>query len=108
MALSLARPGPPPLPGTDWTSPWHRLDAWRLNQRAARAGAAADGQALHIVTVEGTRRAVHGRLGDGELHARCGVADGRVWVESDGRRRSFPATIVGHTLTSPWTAAAAR
>ena len=27
------------------------------------------------------------------------MAEGRVWVESEGRRRSFPAAIVGHTLT---------
>ena len=58
-----------------------------------------DGETLHIVTVEGTGERFTARLGDSELHARCGVAEGRVWVESDGWRRSFPATIVGHTLT---------
>ena len=52
-----------------------------------------------IVTVEGTGERFTARLGAEELHARCGAADGRVWVESDGWRRSFPAAIVGHTLT---------
>ena len=99
VALSLARPGPPPLPGTDWTSPWHRRDAWRLNQAPHGLVRLLDGETLHIVTVEGTGERFTARLGDDELHARCGVADGRVWVESDGWRRSFPATIVGHTLT---------
>ena len=91
--------GPPPLPGTDWTSPWHRRDAWRLNQAPHGLVRLLDGEALHIVTVEGTGERFTARLGVDELHARCGVADGRVWVESDGWRRSFPAAIVGHTLT---------
>ena len=99
VALSLARPAPPPVPGTDWTSPWHRLDAWRLNQPPRGLVRLLDGKDLHIVTVEGTGERFTARLGADELHARCGVADGRVWVESEGRRRSFPAAIVGHALT---------
>ncbi len=99
VALSLARPGPAAIPGTDWTSPWHRRDAWRLNQPPRGLVRLLDGQALHIVTVEGTGERFTARLGAEELHARCGVADGRVWIESDGWRRSFPAAIVGHTLT---------
>ena len=99
VALSLARPGPAPVAGTDWTSPWHRRDAWRLNQAPHGLVRLLDGEVLHIVTVEGTGERFTARLGDSELHARCGVADGRVWVESDGWRRSFPAAIVGHTLT---------
>ncbi|MFL5334166.1 MAG: acetyl/propionyl/methylcrotonyl-CoA carboxylase subunit alpha [Geminicoccaceae bacterium] len=99
VALSLARPPPTPEPGTDWTSPWHRLDAWRLNQTPRGLVRLLDGQDLHIVTVEGQAERFTARLGADELHARCGVAEGRVWVESEGRRRSFPAAIVGHTLT---------
>ncbi|HEX6015850.1 MAG TPA: biotin carboxylase N-terminal domain-containing protein, partial [Geminicoccaceae bacterium] len=99
VALSLARPGPPRVPGTDWASPWHRRDAWRLNQAPRGLVRLLDGQSLHIVTVEGTGERFTARFGAEELRARCGVADGRVWVESDGYRRSFPAAIVGHTLT---------
>ena len=99
VALSLARPAPPPVPGTDWTSPWHRRDAWRLNQPPRGLVRLLDGKELHIVTVDGTAERFTARLGTDELHARCGVAGGRVWVESEGVRRSFPAMIVGHTLT---------
>jgi 3-methylcrotonyl-CoA carboxylase alpha subunit len=99
VALSLARPPPTPVPGTDWTSPWHRLDAWRLNQPPRGVVRLLDGKDLHVVTVEGKAERFNARLGVDELHARCGVAGGRVWVESEGRRRSFPAAIVGHTLT---------
>jgi 3-methylcrotonyl-CoA carboxylase alpha subunit len=98
VALSLARPGPAPLPGTDWVSPWHRRDAWRLNQPPRGLVRLRVGQDLSIVTVEGTGERFTARLGDTALHARCGVADGRVWIESDGRRRTFPAALVGHTL----------
>ena len=99
VALSLARPRPRPVPGTDWTSPWHRLDAWRLNQAPRGLVRLLAGQEVHAVAVEGTaaeRFTAH--LGDAALEARCGVAGERVWVESDGRRRSFPAAILGHTL----------
>ena len=99
VALSLARPAPPRLPGTDWTSPWHRLDAWRLNQPPRGLVRLLDGKELHVVSVEGTPERYTARLGEAELRARCGVAEGRVWIESEGLRRSFPATIVGHTLT---------
>ncbi len=99
VALSLARPGPDPLPGTDWTSPWHRRDAWRLNQAPHGLVRLLDGQSLHIVTVEGTGERFTARYGGKELPARCGVSAGRVWIESDGWRRSFPAAIVGHMLT---------
>jgi 3-methylcrotonyl-CoA carboxylase alpha subunit len=58
-----------------------------------------DGKELHVVTVDGTPEGYTARLGESVLEARCGVADGRVWVESAGLRRSFPAAIVGHTLT---------
>jgi 3-methylcrotonyl-CoA carboxylase alpha subunit len=99
VALSLARPVPPRVPGTDWTSPWHRLDAWRLNQPPRGLVRLLDGKELHIVTVEGTGERFTARLGADELHARCGVAEGRVWIESDGLRTNFPAAIVGHSLT---------
>ena len=98
VALSVVRPGPPPVPGTDWTSPWHRLDAWRLNQPPRGLVRLLDGKELHVVSVEGTTEGYTARLGEAVLTARCGVADGRVWVESEGLRRSFPAAIVGHTL----------
>ena len=99
VALSVARPAQRPVPGTDWTSPWHRLDAWRLNQAPRGLVRLLDGKQLHVVSVEGTAEGYVARLGEAELRARSGVADGRVWVESDGLRRSFPAAIVGHTLT---------
>ncbi|MGE3291382.1 MAG: biotin carboxylase N-terminal domain-containing protein [Geminicoccaceae bacterium] len=98
VALSVVRPPPRPVPGTDWTSPWHRLDAWRLNQPPRGLVRLLDGRDLHVVSVEGTPEGYAARLGEAELKARCGVADGRVWVESDGLRRSFPAAIIGHTL----------
>jgi 3-methylcrotonyl-CoA carboxylase alpha subunit len=98
VALSLARPRRGPMPGADWTSPWHRLDAWRLNQPPRGLVRLLAGQEVHIVAVEGTGERFTARFGDHVLEARCGVADGRVWVESDGRRQSFPAAIVGHTL----------
>ena len=65
VALSLARPAPPPVPGTDWTSPWHRRDAWRLNQPPRGLVRLLDGKELHIVTVEGTAERFTARLGDG-------------------------------------------
>ena len=99
VAMSVVRPGPPRVPGTDWTSPWHRLDAWRLNQPPRGLVRLLDGKELHVVTVDGTPEGYTARLGEAVLDARCGVADGRVWVESEGLRRSFPAAIVGHTLT---------
>ncbi len=99
VALSVARPGPPRDPGADWTSPWHRLDAWRLNQPPRGLVRLLDGKDLHVVVVEGTAERYTARLGPATLEARAGVADGRVWIESDGLRRSFPAAIVGHTLT---------
>ena len=99
VALSVARPAQRPVPGTDWTSPWHRLDAWRLNQAPRGLVRLLDGKQLHVISVEGTAEGYLARLGEAELRARSGVADGRVWVESDGLRRSFPAAIVGHTLT---------
>ena len=99
VALSVARPAQRPVPGTDWTSPWHRLDAWRLNQAPRGLVRLLDGKQLHVISVEGTAEGYVARLGEAELRARSGVADGRVWVESDGLRRSFPAAIVGHTLT---------
>ena len=80
-------------------SPWHRLDAWRLNQPPSGLVRLLDGKELHMVSVEGTPERYTARLGEAELQARCGVAEGRVWIESEGLRRSFPATIVGHTLT---------
>jgi 3-methylcrotonyl-CoA carboxylase alpha subunit len=98
VALSLARERPQPVPGTDWTSPWHRRDAWRLNQPPRGLVRLLAGQELHIVTVEGTGERFTARLGERSLAARCGVADGRVWIESDGHRRSFPAALVGHAL----------
>ena len=81
-----------PRPGTGATP------GGSTSRRAAWSGC-CDGKELHIVTVEGTAERFTARLGTDELHARCGVAGGRVWVESDGVRRSFPAAIVGHTLT---------
>lgn len=99
VALSLARPKPGPVPGTDWTSPWHRLDAWRLNQPPRGLVRLLVGQEVHVVSVEGTADRFTARLGEAELSGRCGVAGERVWVESEGHRRSFPAAISGHTLT---------
>jgi acetyl/propionyl-CoA carboxylase alpha subunit len=58
-----------------------------------------EGQRLHVVTVLGAAERFTAQLDGEELQARCGVVDGRVWLETDGRRRSFPAAIVGHTLT---------
>ena len=75
----------------------HRLDlalapARRLaaEPAAARLVRLLDGKDLHIVTVEGKAERFTARLGDDELHARCGVAEDRVWVESDGRRAQLP------------------
>jgi 3-methylcrotonyl-CoA carboxylase alpha subunit len=99
VALSLARPWPRPVPGTDWTSPWHRLDAWRLNQAPRGLVRLLVGQEVHVITVEGTGERFTARLGEAVLEARCGIEGERVWVETDGHRRSFPAAIVGHTLT---------
>ena len=58
-----------------------------------------DGNQLHVVEVEGTPEGYTARLGEAELSARCGVGEGRVWVESEGLRRSFPAAILGHSLS---------
>jgi 3-methylcrotonyl-CoA carboxylase alpha subunit len=99
VALSLARPKPRPVPGTDWTSPWHRLDAWRLNQPPRGLVRLLARQEVHVVTVKGTGERFTAQLGEAALHARCGVSGERVWVESEGHRRSFPAAILGHTLT---------
>jgi 3-methylcrotonyl-CoA carboxylase alpha subunit len=98
VALSLARPKPRPVPGADWTSPWNRLDAWRLNQSPRGLVRLLVGQQVHVVSVEGTAERFTARLGETELAARCGVAGERVWVESQGHRQSFPAAISGHTL----------
>ncbi len=99
VALSVVRPRPPRVPGTDWTSPWHRLDAWRLNQPPRGLVRLLDGNQLHVVEVEGTPEGYTARLGEAALSARCGLGEGRVWVESEGLRRSFPAAILGHSLS---------
>ena len=59
VALSLARPGPPPVPGTDWTSPWHRLRRLAAQPAAARAGAAARRRGAARRHRRGHGRAVH-------------------------------------------------
>ena len=98
VALSVARPPPSPRPGADWTSPWHRLDAWRLNQPPRGLVRLLVGEQVRVIAVEGTAEGYTARL-DGEvLRARSGVVGGQVWLESDGHRRSFPARIHGHML----------
>ncbi|MGD9511899.1 MAG: acetyl/propionyl/methylcrotonyl-CoA carboxylase subunit alpha, partial [Geminicoccaceae bacterium] len=71
VALSVVRPPPRPVPGTDWTSPWHRLDAWRLNQPPRGLVRLLAGRDLHVVSVEGTPERYAARLGEAELKARC-------------------------------------
>ena len=100
MALSLARPAPPPVPGTDWTSPWHRRDAWRLNQPPRGLVRLLDGKELHIVTVEGTAERFTARLGDGRAarplrrRRRSRLGRERRACAAASRPRSS-----GHTLT---------
>ncbi|MFO1039049.1 MAG: biotin carboxylase N-terminal domain-containing protein [Geminicoccaceae bacterium] len=98
VALSVARPSPEPQPGTDWTSPWHRRDAWRLNQTPRGIVRFVLGSERHTVIVEGTPARYEARLGEDVLAARAGVEGERVWLEIDGHRSSFPARIVGRDL----------
>ena len=109
VALSVARPGPAPRPGTDWTSPWHRLDAWRLNQPPRGLVRLLDGKDLHMVIVEGTAERYTARLGD---HDAAGPLRRRRGSGLDRERRAAAQLPGGdrrpHADASRWTDDAAR
>jgi 3-methylcrotonyl-CoA carboxylase alpha subunit len=82
--------------GGDPASPWHDLSGWQLNAPAMQTVRFRGREPVLIVT---GRSHVELGVGDRRWTAHHGCVDGVCWVEIDGHRTSYRASVSGGTVS---------